>query len=253
MTQTDETILTVEDILDDACARNTPAELHYESARGGYSISRVRLMGLTETQILADAPVGRPGDQPIPANKTITVHFEQNGVRRQFQSAIVACNLDVRLNNSKTVPGIALQKPQSTKESQRRNDFRQSLASCDPIAITIAPAASESPDSCLLDAPRAAGRLVQISSGGVGLIVQRRLLPELRSGMRFFLTFELPEVDEPFYMLAVCRHIREIQEGEVLRVGWAFTNWGFRPLPTDQQRIAKFVAAYQRRKLRRRT
>jgi c-di-GMP-binding flagellar brake protein YcgR len=253
MTRAAETTLTVEEILEEACARNIPAELHYEPTRGGNSIFRVRLMALTETQILADAPVGRPGDKPIPANRAITVHFELKGVRRQFQSVIETHDVEVRLNKSKAVRGIALQIPESTEESQRRHDFRQILASCDPITVTLVPVASEFPDACLLDAPRAAGRLVELSAGGAGLIVQRRLMRELRTGMRFFITFDLPDVDDPFYLLASCRHIREIHEGEVLRVGWAFTERGFRTLTTDKRRIAKFVAAFQRRSLQRRT
>lgn len=253
MTSAQLPTLTVDEILEEACARNTPAELHYESARGDRVIFRVRLIALTEKQILADTPAGRAGDRAIPAKKPITVHFQFKGERRQFGSAVVASDVEVRLNDSKIVRGIALRKPSSTAESQRRTDFRQSLAACDPIAVTIVPPASEAADACLLDAPRATGQLVQISAGGAAVTVKRVSLPKLQSNMPFFLSFELPEVGEAFCMLAFSRHIRELHQGESLRVGWEFTDWGARTLTVDQRRIARFVATYQRKTLQHRT
>ena len=242
----------VDDLLRAGCARNVPAELHYEPANGALVAARVRLLELTKHHILADRPLLVGGEQTIPVGKSISVHVSVRGTRYKFPSAIESDRRRVRLNARQLVPGIALRRPATMSESQRRSHLRVSLASIEPINVDLARPHETSIDACSVDAGQISAWLLDLSVGGASLLVDRRVLDKVTAGERFHISFELPCMEIPFCMFATVRHSRTVERSDSLRIGVLFKPWPGSSFAMDQSRISQFVAAYERRMLRRR-
>lgn len=245
-------LVTVDEFLAEACARNTPAELHFDASNGARLVARVRFMDLMPGRILTDAPATRDTDGPVPTDTPVTVHFRLNGGRWQFDSLIEQSAIDVQLNKREMVRGLALRKPQKLTDSQRREDFRVSVASRDPISVALVRCRPDLGDACSVDGPRWTARIVDLSAGGTAVVMHRRSLGAVKRSQRFYLTFDLPGVDSAFCMVGSVRHTRELHEGESIRIAFAFRDWTTATLKPDQLRIARFVAEHQRAMIRRR-
>jgi c-di-GMP-binding flagellar brake protein YcgR len=242
----------VGNLLAEGCQRNVPAELHYETADRNMVTGRVRLLALTDSHVLTDAPVLLEGDEAIPCGKKITVHIQINGRRYQFQSRIEDDRRLVPLNARQTVPGLALARPTEISESQRRGHFRISLVAYDPVNVDLAYAEVGIPDACSLSGGVVRGWLVDLSVGGVSVMLDGRITPRAATGDRFYLSFQLPEMSGPFYMLGSVRHWREVPKSKSVRIGFSFRAWGGSPLVAEQQRLSRFISSHERRVLRRR-
>lgn len=244
--------LSVDELLEAGCARNVPAELHYEDARGMVSVARARLLGVEGKEILADRPLYLEDNAEIPPGKPITVHVLVNGTRYQFTSAITAVNRFVRLNARQVVPGIALRKPKTVAPSQRRANLRISLANYDPISVVLVHPHPDIPDACWIDAHALSAWLIDLSGGGTSVLVDRMILGRVRRGEQFYLTFFLPLDGGWFNMLGTVRQCRTVEVSNSLRIGFNFRPWPGSNFAQDQQRVSRFVAAFERRILRRR-
>ncbi len=235
-----------------ACARNAPAELHHEDERGALTTARVRLLVLEDEQILTDRPISLDGEARIPIDAPITVHLSIDGVRYRFDSAIDRGRCPVPLNRHQSVSGISLRKPASLTESQRRANLRISMVGYDPISADMVRPCSDVPDACPIDAELIAGWLIDLSVGGALILVDQQRLDSAARGDRFFITFRLPSVAEPFHLLGSVRHIRLVEFSESLRLGISFRPWCGVRLRLDQRRLSRFVARHERHMLRRR-
>ncbi len=245
--KTDEVLVT-------ACARNTPAEIHHRTTADAVTVARTRLMGVDEEegQLLAEVPrCASPGSR-IPVDAPVSVHFSLDRTRYRFVSAIVDDRRRIRLNEHRTVPGIALRLPDEVERSQRRSALRILTIRYDPILVVLAPPHPEHPEACAVDGPAFRTWMVDLSMGGMGVLVDTHVLPTARTGETFYALFRLPQEQEPFCPRVVVRHVRPARSGDSLRVGLAFQNWRPRALRRDQQRIARFVARHERDMLRRR-
>ncbi len=242
----------VERIVGAACERNAPAELHYELRDGALVTARVRLLELRGNRILADRPILLGNDSGIPAGVAITVHVSLRGSRYQFESVIEEEDVKVPLNRRQMVPGIALRRPTKAIQSQRRSHIRVSLVGYDPINVHLVSPHPDVPGACAIDAEVVTGWLVDLSGGGLSVVVDNRAFGFIRCGEVFFVTFALPSVLEDFCVLGSVRHTRHITSSDSLRLGIGFRPWGGRRLTHDQRRICRFVTAHERRMLRRR-
>ena len=99
---------------------------------------------------------------------------------------------------------------------------------------------------------RFSGRLINISSGGLGLLVEAR--PGLRFKMwtRLYVDFCLPGEEAPILFLVEIKHIRTFPERDRFMLGLQF-------LPIDgvdtriaSRRIRNFATAEQRRQIKNR-
>jgi c-di-GMP-binding flagellar brake protein YcgR len=180
------------------------------------------------------------------------MHLTLGGSRYQFDTSIVDEDRTIRINDHQTLPGIALRKPRVVNDSQRRTCLRVSLAGYDPISVDLATPQGESEDACAIDAERASGWIADLSVGGLSLIADRRVLRRPQPGGRYFLSFGLPGEDGEFNMLGSVRHIRAIPNGDGVRVSMCFCPWNGNSLSRDQRRLGRFIAAHERRLLRRR-
>lgn len=243
---------TVEDVIGMACAQNAPAEVHYQSKDGIVIMGRVRLLELTPHHVLADRPLYLDGDRAIPDGAAVTVHVILKRSGHQFASVLEESDRTVRLNARQTVPGIALKRPTKLAESQRRLCLRVSMAGYDPISVHLVRPHAKIPDACAIDAVVSAGWIVDLSVSGAAILLDRRVMARARGKERFFLTFTLPEVEEPFYMLGTVRHSRIVESSDSLRLGLCFRPWRRQSFLRDQKRLSRFIADHERRMLRRR-
>jgi len=242
----------VEQLIGAGCARNVPAELLYEDRDGTVVAGRVRLLELTSRQILADRPAYLESDGTIPVGAPITVHVTLGGARHQFESLIEEGNRTVQLNSRQTIPGIAMRKPAVVTESQRRAHLRISVVAYDPISVTLARPHPDFADACPADASIITGWLVDLSVGGISVLVDRGVLESARLTEQFFLTFALPAVESEFNMLGSVRHCRVVRSSNSLRLGIGLRPWRGPAFRHDQRRISRFVTEHERRLLRRR-
>ncbi len=235
-----------------ACARDAAVELRYERADGTCVRGRTRLLEETPEWILADAPSYERQDVRIPAHRPVSVFLMLNGKRYEFATIIEDDAVKIRLNAEQQVRGLQLRRPAMILESQRRAHFRVSLAASDPIGVTVAACHPRFRDACAIDVQPAHGRLLNISAGGVALLLSTRELRRVRVNDCFYLGFGLPEVEGEFNMLATVRHAVSVPSSESVRVGTAFLPWSGIDLRADLRRIVGFIADCERRSLRRR-
>jgi c-di-GMP-binding flagellar brake protein YcgR len=234
------------------CARNVPAELHFSPATGPILIGRVRLLELTDKHILADKPAYVDATASIPADRPITVHVTLNGVRYQFESVVDTATMLVRLNDHQHLLGIALRRPKRITRSQRRSHLRVSLVGIGPIPVELVRAHTDIPGACPVDARVIPGLILDLSAGGLGILIDNRHLSSARPNELFFLSFVLPGLEEEFCLLASVRHKRCVRASGSLRIGFALRRWDGSNFGRDQHLITRFVTEHERRLLRRR-
>lgn len=237
-------------LLAEACERNAPAELLFARPEGQPVTARVRLLELTDEHILADRPGQGDQTQQIPPGRTITVHLVIRGARYQFESAIVDLHSWVQLNSEQRVPGIVLNRPTEITRSERRSDFRVSLAGLAPISVEMARGDPEIQDACLIEPSPVCGRMLNLSAGGAALLLDLRSLRSSKRGERFFMTFSLPGIEKDFCLLGEVRHALIVEASESIRLAMAFRQWGGRRFGQDERLITKFITERQRRLLR---
>ena len=238
-------------LLTEACNRNAAAELHFDGQEGARVTARVRLLGLEPELVLTDRPqsMGRP--VVFRPRQPVLVHFPLGGVRYAFRTQVVRCHYPVRLNATQQVAGIALAMPSEVREQQRRADFRLSLAGCEAIQAEMHPGSPDGGGSAPIDARRFSARLINISAGGVGQLVDAQEARKWKHRDTFFISFCLPDVEGEFRMVAELRHERRIHEGRSAVAGFKFLPWPLVPLKASVRQILKFTAVQQRRQLKR--
>jgi c-di-GMP-binding flagellar brake protein YcgR len=190
------------------------------------------------------------GMPPIPANQPITVHLLLNGSRWQFDSIIRRTDVQVRLNESETVRGLSLQTPSFLSPSQRRADYRISLAKFDPIEVILTKPHADHPDACAWPGVWNAARIVDLSAGGMAVLLKRDQIRDAKHNELFYLFFSLPGVERSFEMLGAARHTRLVHDDSNLRLALAFSEWGSGTFRSDQSRIARFIVECQRSRLK---
>ena len=252
MTATNTVADSVERILTAASDRRLPAELHYIDGDGVVVTGCVRILDHTPDCILTDEPLYLADDGTIPPGQTITAHMSLQGERCQFETVIVEEHRTIDIGDGQSRPGIALRKPIVIAKSQRRSHLRILTVGYDPINVDIAASDAHLPGACRLDAPRISGWMVDLSAGGLSVVVDKRVFLPARRGERFFMTFRLPGLTRELNMLGSVRHSRPVSSGTSMRVAMSFCKWGDGPITSEQRRIARFVADHERRMFRRR-
>jgi c-di-GMP-binding flagellar brake protein YcgR len=238
-------------LLTEACDRNVAADLHFDGEAGARVTARVRLLRLEPELILTDRPqlMGKP--VVFRPRQPVLVHFPLRGSRYAFRTQVARCHCPVRLNATQQVAGMALAMPSEVREQQRRSDFRLSLAGCETIQAEVHLGSPEGGGSAPIDALRFSARLINISGGGVSLLVDAQEAGKWRLGDTFFVSFCLPDVEGEFRMVVELRHERRIHERRSAVAGFKFLPWPLVPLKGLVRQILKFSAAQQRRQLKR--
>lgn len=256
MSTTTSTV-TVDDLITWACDRNTPIELHYEPNNAPMVVGRARLLGFDDKQLLADRPLCLDTGT-IPCGKRLSVHISMNGERYEFESFIEESHRMVQLNAHNRVRGIALKRPLEFSKSQRRKNLRISLMGYEPITVELVKPHPDIPAACPADAMIYNGWMVDLSVGGMSVLMDQHIIQRIKENELFYVTFDLPGGDEEtgseagYCLLGSVRHSRVIEASESLRVAMSFQEWNQRQLTHDQRRLSRFIASHERRMLRRR-
>lgn len=238
--------------IETCCARQVPAEVLIETEGGETFSARARLLGIEQDQVLIDAPAFVDDDRvEMVPGRPITLHFRFRGARLQFESVVLDANRRVYVGRRQSVPGMAIRLPESVTESQRRSHLRISMVGYDPVVVSmVAPEGAEKL-ACDIEADVLCGWMVDLSVGGVSLLLDSRTCPGIRERESYFLTFTLPGEEEPLPMFGEVRHVRVVEGSDSVRIALRFRDWCGKRLIQDQQRISRFVAEHQRRMLRR--
>ena len=93
--------------------------------------------------------------------------------------------------------------------------------------------------------------MVNISAGGVGLLIDARETRIWHLGDTFFVSFHLPDVEAEFQMMTEFRHYRRIHDGLSAVAGFRFLPWPLVSTKAQVRHILRFIAAQQRCRLRR--
>lgn len=242
----------VDELWADACERNVMLELQYEDPSGSLVIGKTRIQALSERQILADAISFVDRNERIPVGRPVSAHFTIRGNRLQFQTVIESERVPVTVLGRERVLGVALRRPKDLAESQRRTHVRISVAAGDAIQVHVARPSPKTPNACTIDEAHPVGRLLNVSAGGMTILLPSNGLRRSKVNDRFFLTFALPDVEGDFYLLGSLRHTRKVESSDSLRGSFAFKPWDGSVLRLDQRRIQRFIVEREREHLRRR-
>lgn len=239
------------EILRQACARNASAELHFEDPETGLITARVRLLDMDAERIYMDRPQSTGRRVELKPRQAVAAYFLLNGTRYAFRSRIARPHCYVRLNQKQQVPGTAVTLPARVERQQRRAEFRISLVGYKDLKVMVHGGSADNGGTAPVDSARWAGRLLDISAGGVGALFKTLPKPRWRPGQLFFLAFGLPGVETTFVVLAELRYLRRIHEGQATIAGFKFRPWPMVPMESYRRQITRFLATEQRRQLRR--
>ncbi len=235
------------EVLEEACARNTPFELHFHSRGGGLTVAKSRVVKLGENTIYLDKPQAVGTSVDLQDNMPVEAHFALHRDRFFFKSTVTDPRARIELNEQNKFIGLAIAKPTRIKSGQRRNNFRVELAGLRTIDVHCHDAQPDKPDICPLNAKRFTGRLVDVSAGGMKLKVPRSVRDEFHASDRLFTIFDLPdESREEAVFLAKPVHWTTSTDREHTFIGLQFVAWPKVEFARNQRRMAQFVAKIER-------
>lgn len=237
--------------LADWCARNSPAEIHYATPDAQIRTARVRLLLLEDGTICTDKPQNLTEGVDLRSGQAIQVFVTVGEDRWAFTSRIAKMTRLVRLNQRQRLIGMAIDAPTEIQPYQRRRDFRVSVASSG-IPCEVTAVSDDGAAACDIDAMPLRAEIANLSARGMGVVLMN--VPEscFATGATYFLDFELPDTGERFVLLAESRHARQVKTRNNLVVGFSFhPTPGVDPLEL-RKKLNAFLAAEQRRKMRRR-
>lgn len=207
-------------------------------ARCRYASAAQRYLVLEYPPPSADAPIPpaiRPGEN-------VGVSFRRGHKKCVFM-AVVAASGPLRLPDGRRLDGLRLSWPEEIQELQRRVYYRAKVPANREVPVHIWRGGRQrigvEPATC-------AGRLVDISVGGVRLQVSALWARMLRDGERVGLRFQ-PDLHGPFLMLdGVCRHAESGPDGSAF-VGVQFVGLDIRADEKETlQQLIRVVIQFQR-------
>lgn len=240
------------EIVAEACARNLPAELHIQQPDGDVVSAWARMLGCQNELVQLDQPHAGSGSITLAPRQRVKVFLYVRGKRYRFHSAVAEPRARIRLNERMVVTGIALEWPSELVEAQRREDFRVSIAGAHDIPVRFHGLTVPAPGPVPLDVSRFQGRIVDVSAGGMAVLIARTELRTVQLGELFYGEFTLPEDDRPLTPVCQARHAKLIRTDTTHLVGIQFVPWVGCSAQLMTQRTRRFVIAEQRRQLRRR-
>ncbi len=240
--------LDVRELLEAACARNLSAELHYEED-DELRRARMRLLSIVNETIHVDKPLSIGKPFTLRPRQRITVYFVYESNSYAFKSQIIGPIIVTDLNECKRVRGAVLRMPKSIAEEQRRHDFRLSLSK-EEIVATFHSLDPHHTDRAPIDAMRCEGRIINLSGGGLALMMKTVPGRKFRINDQFCIAFDLPQVAARIALPVELRGVRRIHDGVNTILGFQFAG---KHLPENRslvQQIRKYIADEQRSQLR---
>ncbi|MCZ6836941.1 MAG: hypothetical protein O7G85_14285 [Planctomycetota bacterium] len=253
-----------------------------EGSEGQHLIWRVRLLDLSESEVVVEQPMTL--GQLIKIRQGIElVAIITIGQNRWMFTTTNLGDVDYQLNANKKVPAMRMVLPEKVERCQRRNYYRVETAALrlpevemwpllDPKSVVIAERANE---LCILEnsnsgmavdealkpqldevmpevGPRFNASLVNIGGGGVGLNIDPEDGYNLSRHKLFWIRITLsPELEHPICLTGKVVHTH--MESNLSTYAGVSFDFSFNP---DHQRfvsdqICKYIAVQQRNQLRR--
>lgn len=239
-------------LIEEACDRNAPIELQYESSDGELLVARTRLLGFDETHVYLDRPQSIGDDVRFRRGQRVEGYMLLHDVRYAFATVVEDLATLVEINATKRTVGMVLRRPATVRESQRRSHFRVAVLSEGPITAAVHAADPGHPGACPIDAGRAEATLLNLSAGGAGLLMERGQGGWISAGDHLFMTFQLPEEEEPICFLVDVRQCTMGADSSTRRVGVRIRAWPTpRSVERTRERLQRYITAVQRKRLRR--
>lgn len=239
-------------LLVEAARRNLTVELHHEGSNLEFCAARSRILGIGEHDLCLDLPHGVHETVVFSIGWFVDVFLAHKGKLYTFRSEVIQIGCVVQLNDGTKVEAIRITRPVDIKPGQRRQNFRVSLASIEPIIADIHEAAPDHFNAAPRDARRLRAWLVNLSTGGCGLITDGPLDDRFQIGRPLFVQFKLPNDATPLALQAQLRQVESVLDQSGTRLGLRFLKW---PDPTRFGRMLRaielFVAQTQRASARR--
>jgi c-di-GMP-binding flagellar brake protein YcgR len=240
------------DILQEACERNVPVELHYRNRQDEFTLARTRLLAMDEQQLYLDEPQAIGEATVHMPGQILDVYLSLYGTLYTCRVQVISSNCIVALNEQKRVTGMSVTRPAIVKPGQRRAYYRVSLAALDPVKVRMHRTGDIDPNLCPVDATRIQGHLVDLSLGGGSVRIDGMSYTSFGFGKEWFLNFTIPDWIDDARLLTTVRHVRSIVDGTAVRLGLQFSVWpDEHQYRLSLQALQKFLAAMQRRQLRR--
>lgn len=225
-----------------------------ERAGGANIVWRVRVLGLSETEILVEAPVALGRVIPLESGVDLIGAMTIGQNRWMFLTHVVA---PAEVNASpRPIRALRLRMPETVERCARRSAFRISTASValplvegwpllDPTSVIAAETANRAlvrdleagrtiavpdDDSLLLPevGPKFQARLMNLGGGGAGLLVERADAQAVDRARLYWLRVDLrPEIPAPIAVTARLAHTH-IDSAQNVYAGLAF-EFSFNP------------------------
>jgi len=235
-------------LLEGACARNTPLELFRRVGDASLPVARARMLDIDGELIYLEEPQTIGMDVRINAGDPLTAFFSRSEALLCFHTTVKSRSCPVRLNARKVVQGMTIRRPANVKPGQRREYFRTSLATQDPIPVRMHEASSQEPATCPIGALRYEGRLVDGSGSGLGVRIDGENCSKFKRFRLFFVTFCVPGTEHRLDTLCEVRQARPILDGHAVRIGMFIHPWPTqRHLTRQIQPFLRYLVEVQRR------
>lgn len=239
-------------LINEACDRNTPVELHYTDGKGALTVARARVLGTDEETLYLDRPQCIQREIGYHSGQILDAYFSLHGILYWFRTTVLSPEHHVELNARKRVIGMSIAFPRSVKPGQRRRSYRASTLGIGEIIVHLHTTDKEMPDVTPIDAGQYRGLLVDVSVGGVGLAIEQHTYSHFHVGDVMFLRLPLPERPMPFYLVTQVRQSRPLHEDGGARLGLQFECWpSQRAFSAMERELQRFVTDLQRRQVRR--
>ena len=239
------------EILDSACARNLPVEIHYTNSEDELVIARSRILAVDEENVFLDSPSSDAGSYSPERGQEISAFLLLNKQRLCFDTHVTKSRCFVDLNEQTKVAGFAVSRPKKVGEAQRRQDFRMSVASISHIEVRMHGVLDSDTHKCPIDSVRFHGALVDISRGGICVTVDASQRQKFVTREQIFADFLLPQGHGEIVMLSELRHVKQILNGDANKIGLRFVPWNPQFTKPQIQTISRFCADLQRQMAKR--
>jgi hypothetical protein len=235
-------------VLERACARNVPVELHRRNSDGLQPVMRARLIALDDANLYLDSPQTIGLNACVEDDEQLVGYFDLGENMFTFDTTVVHALCNIRLNAEKTVPGLSVTRPAAVQTGQRRSFFRRCVAAERPIEVSVHVTDPSQPDSCPVDALRVAGTLVDASEGGFGVNIPHDPRRPVKLWDQIFVRFQLPGLETETELLCEVRQIRALPRLGLVRLGLMALPWpDHRYLNLMTRPVAKYLVDLERK------
>jgi c-di-GMP-binding flagellar brake protein YcgR len=239
------------ELLASGCERNTPVEIHKHTGEAAIPVARARMMCIDDERLYLDEPQTIGRQVRMGKNTGVDAYFAIGEALYTFTTTVASMHCKVKLNESKTLIGMALNLPSDIKQGQRRSRYRTSLAMQAPIPMTMHHA-SKDLNSAPIDADRYQGRLVDASEGGFGVMLDIDRPMKFKLFDRWIVRFQIPGEGDPTTLGCELRQVRTIREGEMMKLGLLALPWPTtRALREQMLPMTRYLTSVERRLLKR--